>query len=434
MASPQELALSDDLTGALNRRYLRELFEGGWDEMVREKGRVALLLLDLDSFKPVNDRHGHQAGDAVLRAVAGRLRESFRDGDRLVRYGGDEFVVVLPGAGAEEARALAERARAALEGGDWTDPETGAAVEHRVSFSIGVGAAPVDGGTGDEVLGAADRRLYEEKQARRSVRGARRARRRTLGAIAAVGAIVLVAFAIGFLTPDRPRAPEIGMPPQVGAPLADDVPTDRAELEALRAEVGRLGAALADERSAPDRERYELRIRELEATLAAAARRDAASAGAAPPSADSLAPVTSPPAVAAGAEAAAANAAGAGLEVGSRTAPGGAPPAAADDAEPVGGANRPPQLLRHEPAVYPPLALQRRLEAVVDLRVTIDPEGRVVAVESAGPTRGFGFEDAARRAALSATYRPALRNGQPFASSALLQIRFVLDRGSSRPR
>lgn len=154
MVESRQLELSDDLTGVLNRRYLRELFEGEWNERVRSAGHLSLLLLDLDGFKPINDRHGHLAGDAVLRAVTARLRESFRDGDRLVRYGGDEFVVVLEGAGAEEARALAERARTRLAQGEWIDPADGAPIPYRVTFSIGVGTAPEDGLQGDSVLAA----------------------------------------------------------------------------------------------------------------------------------------------------------------------------------------------------------------------------------------------------------------------------------------
>ena len=112
---PTDLALRDDLTGAWNRRYLRQLLEEDWAEVVASQGTVTLLVLDLDFFKEINDTHGHLAGDLVLQRASQQLRASFRAEDRLIRYGGDEFVVALFGVGAEEARILAERARTALQ-------------------------------------------------------------------------------------------------------------------------------------------------------------------------------------------------------------------------------------------------------------------------------------------------------------------------------
>ena len=93
---------------------------------------------------------------------------------------------------------------------------------------------------------------------------------------------------------------------------------------------------------------------------------------------------------------------------------------------------RPPQLLRHEPPEYPPIALRRRVEATVELRVSVDAEGRVTAVEPVGAPRGLGFDEAARRAALSAVYRPGTRDGVPVAMQTMLEIRFVVDRGTRR--
>ena len=107
-----ELAWRDDLTGAWNRRYLRRLLTEEWPKLAAEGGAVTLLALDLDGFKPVNDTYGHAAGDRVLRWAAEELRRAFRESDRLIRYGGDEFVVVLSGVDGSEARDLAERARA----------------------------------------------------------------------------------------------------------------------------------------------------------------------------------------------------------------------------------------------------------------------------------------------------------------------------------
>lgn len=417
MVTTRELALSDDLTGALNRRYLRELFTDSWDELVRTRGRVGLLLLDLDSFKPVNDRYGHLVGDAVLRAVAARLRASFRDGDKLVRYGGDEFVVVLPGAGPEEALALAERARTALDTGEWIDPANGQPIPHRVSFSIGVGTTPEDGMTGDEVLAQADRRLYDEKAARRA--GRRRRHRRVWVAAASV-LVGVAALLLWRVAPPRPAAPDVGAEPP--APIvAPDAAA--AEVEALRAEVERLTHLVAEEsRSAAERSEFELKIRELEARLDRATAAQTAVPAAPPPIAAAETPrvdVAVPAAAAAG----------------ERSTPG--PATAADPERPApaparAAVIRPPQLLRHEPPEYPPIALRRRVEATVELRVSVDAEGRVTAVEPVGAPRGLGFDEAARRAALSAVYRPGTRDGVPAPMQTMLEIRFVVDRGTRR--
>lgn len=419
MVTTRELALSDDLTGALNRRYLRELFTDSWDEMVRTRGRVGLLLLDLDSFKPVNDRYGHLVGDAVLRAVAARLRASFRDGDKLVRYGGDEFVVVLPGAGPEEALSLAERARSALESGEWIDPANGQPIPHRVSFSIGVGTTPEDGRTGDELLAQADRRLYDEKAARRAVR---RRRRRSVWLVAAAVLGSASALAIWRFSPSRPAAPEVGA--ERPAPLV--VPTvAAAEVEGLRTEVERLTRLLAEEsRSAAEREDYERRIRELETRLASAATADADEPGE-PAALAPTVPAPSPLPVDVAVPAPVA----AGERRGPEAAAASERPAPAPPRAPV---VRPPQLLRHAPPEYPPLALRRRVEATIELRVTVDAEGRVTAVEPIGAARGLGFDEAARRAALSAVYRPGTRDGVPTAMQTTLEIRFVVDRGTRR--
>jgi TonB family protein len=345
----------------------------------------------------------------VLRAVAARLRASFRDGDKLVRYGGDEFVVVLPGAGPEEALALAERARSALDTGDWIDPANGQPIPHRVSFSIGVGTTPEDGTTGDAVLAQADRRLYDEKAARRASR--KRHRRRIQAALGAL--------ALWRISPRRPEAPEVG----AGPPRPVAAPTTAAgEVEELRSEVERLTRLLAEEsRSAAEREEYERRIRELETRLARvpdvtdAVGKEPAVAPPAPLPVDVAVPATAPAGERRGAE---------GTVAALAAAPAPAPARAA--------VIRPPQLLRHEPPEYPPLALRRRVEATVELRLSVDAEGRVTAVEPVGAPRGLGFDEAARRAALSAVYRPGTRDGQAVPMQTTLEIRFVVDRGTRR--
>ncbi len=266
-----DLALRDDLTGAWNRRYLRRLLDEDWAELVATQGTITLLVLDLDFFKEINDAHGHLAGDDVLHRASDRLRQSFRAEDRLIRYGGDEFVVVLFGAGAEEARVLAERARSALSTVEITSPESGGQLVLPLSFSMGVASFPVDGATGEEVLAVADRRLYEEKRSRRApAAAADRGRRRLLLASGLAVAVLAIA---GWVEWRRLRAAP-PPPPAVLAPassetvpLAEIVVRDEEELVRLRDEVRRLQAELAGARPADDRGLYEARIRELEARL-----------------------------------------------------------------------------------------------------------------------------------------------------------------------
>ena len=150
----------DPLTGLPNRHHLGEFLDarfGGADG-------AALLLIDLDHFKLVNDTLGHEAGDAVLRAMADRLRSGLRVGDVVARLGGDEFAAVLSGPiGLDEARLLAER----LIGAMARDvPHRGQAI--RIGASIGIAAVPVHGRDADDVLGAADLALFEAKRAGRN--------------------------------------------------------------------------------------------------------------------------------------------------------------------------------------------------------------------------------------------------------------------------
>ena len=126
----------------------------------------ALVYLDLDGFKEVNDDNGHDVGDAVLQAVADRLRACARDGDVVVRLGGDEFAVVAPGiATAEASVELCERIEAGL-----APPVAVGGASLSVASSIGVARSGVEGVAGD-VVRAADRAMYEAKRNRRAVPG-----------------------------------------------------------------------------------------------------------------------------------------------------------------------------------------------------------------------------------------------------------------------
>lgn len=148
----------DALTGLFNRGYFDEYFPDAMARAELEERPISLLLVDLDHFKGINDRFGHAAGDAVLRAVADALRQRLRPTDRVFRYGGEEFVVVLPDTGPQDARRVADRVRAMLEipaVGEWPVA---------TSATIGVASAPEDGLTPDALFAAADTRLYQGKR------------------------------------------------------------------------------------------------------------------------------------------------------------------------------------------------------------------------------------------------------------------------------
>jgi len=148
-----EMAVTDPLTGLRNRRYVRRHLEG----MLRQGG-AAVLMLDVDRFKAINDTHGHAAGDIVLREVAERVRQHLRASDVVARYGGEEFLVVMAGTAEEEAHVAAERLRTAID----STPVVASSHSLHVTASVGVAAAET-GGDVDAVLSAADAALYEAK-------------------------------------------------------------------------------------------------------------------------------------------------------------------------------------------------------------------------------------------------------------------------------
>jgi len=158
----RQMAHHDLLTGlpnrALNLKLFSELLAGPWPEAVSAGSKLTVFCLDLDGFKAVNDRLGHAAGDAVLVAVADRLRACVRDADFVCRIGGDEFVILLPNITDGEAAAVARRIIARV-----SEPFEFAPAA-RVGASIGLASAPRDGTTADELLSAADRAMYEAKR------------------------------------------------------------------------------------------------------------------------------------------------------------------------------------------------------------------------------------------------------------------------------
>lgn len=161
----QRQARTDTLTGLHNRRYFFELAERELARGRRYNGLLAVLMLDLDHFKAVNDAYGHHAGDRVLRGFGEILARSVRDVDIAGRIGGEEFAVVLPEARAEQAVEVAERVRLAVAGADLR-LEQGEALH--VTVSIGVAAAAAAESDIEALLDSADQALYEAKRAGRN--------------------------------------------------------------------------------------------------------------------------------------------------------------------------------------------------------------------------------------------------------------------------
>lgn len=159
----ERLAVTDPLTGTLNRRALGDLLEREMERCRRHGHPLAVLLLDIDHFKAINDHYGHAAGDAVLRRLVTALAPALRPSDALARPGGDEFVLVALETTRDEAWRLAERLRALLH--DTNMPLGDTAM--RISVSIGIAVLSDADQHQEELLRRADRALYSAKQAGR---------------------------------------------------------------------------------------------------------------------------------------------------------------------------------------------------------------------------------------------------------------------------
>jgi diguanylate cyclase (GGDEF)-like protein len=157
-------ARTDSLTGLANRRHFDEQLRREAAETDRFGGACSLIMIDLDYFKQVNDRFGHEAGDAVLKHVAQVLSDAVRTVDLCARYGGEEIVVLLPQTGHQGAVELAERLRQTLE----SRPALGAGRKIPVTASFGVATYPTPVPYGDWLVLAADKALYEAKAAGRN--------------------------------------------------------------------------------------------------------------------------------------------------------------------------------------------------------------------------------------------------------------------------
>lgn len=160
LARIAELASHDDLTGALNRRSFMQLLEAERARLGRAPQPFSVALLDLDHFKSINDRHGHLAGDAVLKALCGVVGGALRGTDVFARYGGEEFVLLLHAPiDAATTWSVLERVRLRIERHDWDAIAPGLAVTASIGMAVWSG-----GQTAQDLLGQADKALYDAKR------------------------------------------------------------------------------------------------------------------------------------------------------------------------------------------------------------------------------------------------------------------------------
>lgn len=158
-------ATTDALTGLSNRHSMEETFPREINRCVQNDQPVSLIMIDVDAFKSFNDKFGHIAGDRALSAVANSLQSQFRPRDLLVRFGGDEFAVLLPGVTLEAAMAIADRVRAAVSGD--TESSNDSLIQIPVQISMGV-AEMSNHGSYESLLKSADAALYRAKRAGRN--------------------------------------------------------------------------------------------------------------------------------------------------------------------------------------------------------------------------------------------------------------------------
>jgi diguanylate cyclase (GGDEF)-like protein len=157
----RDQASRDPLTGILNRNAIFELFRKELSRALRENNEIAIVMVDIDHFKDLNDTHGHMAGDAVLREFTGRIARSLRPYDGVGRYGGEEFLVVLPGCELRAAMKHAERLRALMADVRFDTSEG----RHTVTCSLGVAStASSEQKDMDSLIRAADAALYRAKR------------------------------------------------------------------------------------------------------------------------------------------------------------------------------------------------------------------------------------------------------------------------------
>lgn len=166
-AELQRLAIIDDLTGLFNRRHFFEVARLEFERARRYQRSLSIIMMDIDHFKDVNDSLGHLVGDAVLQIVAERCKQNMRETDVIGRYGGEEFVLLMPETSADGANMVAERLRVAI--GDTPITTHGETV--RITISIGLAILVGDCKDLDQLIQMADAALYAAKRGGRNTIG-----------------------------------------------------------------------------------------------------------------------------------------------------------------------------------------------------------------------------------------------------------------------
>ncbi len=165
-AAARHDAVHDPLTGLPNRVLFNDRLEHGLAQARRQEWDLAVMFIDLDDFKKINDTHGHAAGDSVLKVIASRLSESVRDDDTVSRQGGDEFLYLLTEVkNREDLSAVAEKILASIQS-PCSVTVDGRTINASVSASVGIAIFPKHGTTSDELIQSADKAMYRAKKSK----------------------------------------------------------------------------------------------------------------------------------------------------------------------------------------------------------------------------------------------------------------------------
>ena len=160
------LASQDSLTGCLNRRSFYEIMDNIYKNISNSEETFSCIMLDIDFFKAVNDNYGHGAGDTVIKSVSQVMRKSLRDGDKVCRYGGEEFCLLLRNTSASKAVIFSDRVRKDIENLDFSDdPEL---ADLRITISIGVSDSRNNAKNTNEIINQADYAFYGAKESGRN--------------------------------------------------------------------------------------------------------------------------------------------------------------------------------------------------------------------------------------------------------------------------
>ena len=443
--SEWSIALRDDLAGRHARRLGIDLLRDHWDEVVAFHGQITLMLLDLECITEIKETYGELVGDRVLKTVVSLLRQHLRAQDFVIRQGETDFVLIFPGAGPGHARELEARVRQAMAAHPFFAKGSDQAVATPIAFELGMASCPAEARTGEQLLDLARKRLQDAKEGLGSpaplARTAPRRHRPLLVGSSAAGGLLVVLGTLCILWRGEPEAvptPTASAPPPAALPAPVRLRTvarerDRAQLEAyvakLEERVRTLSRALGEEGAERDQAPEET-IRDLQEKIQLLQEQLDAGAGDGSPGA----PVGAAPDPGTGGRVRASQDQPLVARDGVAEGPAvdAAPGAPHPQLAPPAVLTR-PILVRWTQPTYPPLAMRLGREAVVRVRVLVDEKGKVVLAEPLDPKAGLGFEEAARRAALEAVYRPGTRNGVPVEMETVIAVRFELKRDDTQP-